>query len=87
MTEPSNTTQPGQRSERKARSSATITLELQPEGRISTIERPKTVRQLLDRLDLLEETALVIRNGTLLTPDLAIQPNDSIIVREVTSRG
>lgn len=66
---------------------ATITLELQPEGRICTMERPKTVRQLLDRLDLLEETALVIRDGTLLTPDLAIRPGDSIIVRQVTSRG
>lgn len=71
----------------KKRNCATITLELQPEGRVSTVERPKTVRQLLDRLGYLEETALVIRNGTLLTPDLAIQPNDSIIVRQVTSRG
>lgn len=71
----------------KPHSFPTITLEMQPGGCISTIERPKTVRQLLDRLGYLEETALVIRDGTLLTPDLAIQPNDSIIVREVTSRG
>ena len=71
----------------KQRSCPTITLEMQPDGHISTIERPKTVRQLLDRLGYLEETALVIRDGTLLTPDLAIQPNDSIIVRQVTSRG
>lgn len=65
----------------------TITLELQPEGSVSTIPRPKTVRQLLDRLGFLEETALVIRDGGLLTPDLGIQPGDCIIVRTVTSRG
>ena len=69
------------------RKAPTITLELQPEGRVSTIPRPKTVRQLLDRLGFLEETALVIREGCLLTPDLAIQPDDRIIVRAVTSRG
>ena len=69
------------------RTAPTITLELQPEGRVSTIPRPKTVRQLLDRLGFLEETALVIREGCLLTPDLAIHPDDRVIVRAVTSRG
>ncbi len=65
----------------------TITLTMQPTGGTRTVPRPKTVRQLLDRLGLLEETALVIRDGTLLTPDLAIQPGEHITVRSITSRG
>ncbi len=65
----------------------TITLTRQPTGGTEVIPRPKTVRQLLDRLGFLEETALVIRDGTLLTPDLAILPDDHITVRSITSRG
>lgn len=66
---------------------ATITLVLQPSGRTSIIPRPKTVHQLLDRLGYLEETALVIRNGRLLTPDLAILPDETITVRSIISHG
>ena len=66
---------------------ATITLTLEPEGRTESIPRPKTVKQLLDRLGRLEETALVIRDGGLLTPDRQIFANDSIIVRSVISTG
>ena len=65
----------------------TITLTMQPTGGTKIVPRPKTVRQLLDRLGLLEETALVIRDGSLLTPDLGIQPGDHITVRSITSRG
>ncbi len=65
----------------------TITLTLQPSGGTNLVPRPKTVRQLLDRLEQLEETALVIREGVLLTPDLAIQPGDHITVRSIISHG
>lgn len=71
----------------KATKDTTITLTMQPTGGTSVVPRPKTVRQLLDRLNHLEETALVIRDGTLLTPDLAIQPGDHIIVRSIISHG
>lgn len=49
--------------------------------------RPKTVLQLLRKLDIRRGAALVIRDGGLLTPDREILPNDSIIVRIVTSSG
>ncbi len=65
----------------------TITLTMQPTGGTKTVPRPKTVRQLLDRLGFLEETALVIRDGSLLTPDLSIQLDDHITVRSIVSRG
>ena len=49
--------------------------------------RPKTVRQLLERLSLRQDAALVIREGGLLTPDRRIEIGDSITVRIVTSSG
>ncbi|MCR4666259.1 MAG: hypothetical protein K5657_03085 [Desulfovibrio sp.] len=60
---------------------------LQPEEKYFSLPRVKTVWQLLKKLALPEESALVIRNGTLLTPDLHLQANDEIIVRKVSSRG
>lgn len=51
------------------------------------VARPKTARQLLARLDLDEEEALVGRDGNLLTPDRRIWPGDRIWVRPVGSRG
>ena len=66
---------------------ARITVLLQPEGRTLSLPRCKTVWQLLKALDLPEESALVARDGLLLTHDLAIMPNDTILVRKVASRG
>lgn len=65
----------------------TITLRLEPHGGTRTIPRPKTAGQLLQALGRLEETALVIRDGSLLTPDRAILPGDTITVRSVISLG
>lgn len=65
----------------------TITLILEPDGGTRTMERPKTVIQLLNRLKIRQGTALVIRNGELLTPDRRIEPGDAVTVREVVSRG
>lgn len=65
----------------------TITLVLQPTGGTRKIPRPKTVRQLLEKLDIRQATALVIRGEELLTHDRRIDAGDTIIVRSVVSRG
>lgn len=65
----------------------TVTILLQPEERRFRLRRPKTARQLLDALGLMEETALVARGGELLTPDRRIWPGDELLVRVVTSAG
>ena len=71
----------------KTYSLPSITLLLQPGGQERTLPRPKTVLQLLGRLGIRRGTALVIRDGVLLTPDRAILPGDHITVRVVTSSG
>ncbi len=67
-------------------SPATITVVLEPTGGPREIPRPKTVAQLLNRLAVRQGTALVIRDGELLTPDRRIEPGDTITVRSVVSR-
>ena len=65
----------------------TITVILQPQEKTISLTRPKTVLQLLDKLGIRRGTALVIRDGELLTQDRAIQKDDVITVRIVTSSG
>lgn len=65
----------------------TVTVILQPRERIISMTRPKTVLQLLGKLGIRRGTALVIRDGELLTQDRAIQKDDVITVRIVTSSG
>lgn len=64
-----------------------ITLINDPDETVRAMPRPKTARQLLEKLGYMEERALVIRNGKLLTPDRQIWPGDEIRVRPVGSRG
>ena len=66
---------------------ATITVVLEPTGGTREMPRPKTVAQLLNRLGVRAGTALVVRNGELLTHDRQIKPGDAITVRSVVSRG
>ncbi len=66
---------------------ATVTVLLQPEEKILELPNPKTARQLLAALQLREETALVAREGELLTPDRRLYAGDSLLVRKVTSSG
>ena len=66
---------------------ATITVVQEPTGGTITMRRPKTVTQLLNKLELRPGTTLVIRNGELLTPDRRIETGDTITVRTVISRG
>ncbi len=67
--------------------SPTVTVLVQPEGTRLVLPRPKTARQLLEALRLREETALVARDGELLTPDRQLLPGDDLLVRKVTSGG
>ena len=66
---------------------ARIVVLLQPEEKHLSLPRPKTSRQLLAALGLAEETALVARDGQLLTPDRHIWPGDEVLVRKVASSG
>ena len=66
---------------------ATITVVLEPTGGTREIPRPKTVTQLLNRLGVRQGTALVIREGELLTPDRRIATGETVTVRSVVSRG
>ena len=66
---------------------ARVTVLLQPEEKRLSLPRPKTSRQLLEALGLAEETALVARNGQLLTPDRRVWPGDELLVRKVASSG
>ena len=66
---------------------ARVTVLVQPEERHLSLPRPKTSRQLLAALGLAEETALVAREGQLLTPDRHIWPGDNLLVRKVASSG
>ena len=69
------------------RKPASITVRLLPEDKSIAMPRPKTVQGLLQRLEIRRGTALVIRNGGLLTPDREILPGDEITIRRVTSSG
>ena len=66
---------------------ARVTVLVQPEESLLFLPRPKTARQLLEALGLAEETALVAREGQLLTPDRRVWPGDNLLVRKVTSSG
>ena len=64
-----------------------ITVHLEPDNKELCLEKASTVRNLLAALDRKPGRALVIRDGQLLTPDLKLYPGDTIIVRDVGSRG
>ena len=66
---------------------ARVTVVVQPEDSLLSLPRPKTARQLLEALDIVEECALVARDGELLTPDRRIWPDDALLVRKVASSG
>lgn len=64
-----------------------INVLLEPENKTLVFERLNTVLQLLNRINRKPGRVLVIRNGQLLTPDVALTPGDRIIVRDVGSKG
>jgi len=64
-----------------------ITIHLEPKKSTLTFPRINTVLQLLGKLNLNTNDALIIRGDELLTPDRRIHPGDIITVRLVMSRG
>jgi sulfur carrier protein ThiS len=48
---------------------------------------PRTVAQLLTRLEVVPESVLVIRNDTLATPDEHLDDSDVVEIRPVMSGG
>ncbi|HTN43030.1 MAG TPA: MoaD/ThiS family protein [Nitrospiria bacterium] len=60
---------------------------LQHPKRETEIKGPKTVGQLLKRLDLLPEAVLVLRGDELVTEDEALREDDMIEIRPVISGG
>ncbi|MFZ5813242.1 MAG: hypothetical protein ACOY4F_14485 [Thermodesulfobacteriota bacterium] len=60
---------------------------MEPHKSTLTFQRINTVLQLLGKLDLRVNDALIIRGRELLTPDRRIHPGDTITVRLVMSRG
>lgn len=60
---------------------------MEPEGKFYSLPLVKTVRQLLSKLDLPLETALVARDKQLLTYDQHLYADECILVRKVGSRG
>ncbi|HLT95258.1 MAG TPA: MoaD/ThiS family protein [Acidimicrobiia bacterium] len=51
------------------------------------VEGAKRVQDLFDRLDLVPEGYLAIRDGELLTADMPVAPDDVIELRPVISGG
>ena len=74
---------------RDERRGGTVTVQLQP-GR-SEFELPraraKNVARLLEELGLRQVTAIVARDGILLTPDVPLYPGQTLLVRKVMSSG
>jgi sulfur carrier protein len=64
-----------------------ILVHLEPEGKSVTLPKANTVLQLLNKLGRRPGTALVIREGGLLTPDVQLLPGDVITLRGVGSVG
>lgn len=64
-----------------------ITVTLEPDKTPVTFERIKTVLQLLNKLNLRVNDALIIRDDELLTPDRHVRDGDRLVVRRVVSRG
>ncbi len=58
-----------------------------PSGEVSEIRGVRRVHALLDRLEILPGTVLVIRGEGLLTEDAVLSDEDSIEIRSVVSGG
>ncbi len=64
-----------------------ITVRIEPDNEVKTLEKINTTQQLLTRLNLLSTQALIIRGEELLTPDRRIGQGDELVVRKVVSLG
>lgn len=68
---------------------STLHVLLQPEERQWELPRAKAknVARLLETLGLRQGTAIVARDGILLTPDVPLYPGQTVMVRKVMSSG
>lgn len=66
---------------------AMVTVRMEPKGNTIEFPRINTALQLLTKLGLRVNDALVIRGGELLTPDRRVYSGDTLTVRQVMSRG
>ncbi len=66
-----------------------LKIHLQPEEKHIEIHRreARTVKRLLEFLKIKPQTAIVVRNDTLLTPDLQLFSGDELLVRKIQSTG
>jgi sulfur carrier protein len=64
-----------------------VKVRLRNPAREIEIEGSPTVNRLLDDLDLVRESHLVIRNGTLVPGDARLDAGDDIEIRPVISGG
>ena len=62
-------------------------VKLRNPDRIVEVDGPKNVLALLKELDIVPEAVLVIRDGTLMTRDEVVGPEDTVEVRPVLSGG
>ena len=62
-------------------------MKLRNPDRVVDVSGPKTVQDLLARLDIVPEAVLVIREATLLTRDERLSEEDELEVRPVLSGG
>lgn len=62
-------------------------VKLRNPDRIVQVKGPKTVVDMLDELDIVPESVLVIKDKTLLTRDERVDDSDEVEVRPVLSGG
>lgn len=62
-------------------------VKLRNPDRVVEVSGPKNVLQLLERLSIVPESVLVIRDATLLTRDESLREGDELEVRPVLSGG
>ncbi|WP_291321230.1 hypothetical protein [Desulfonatronospira sp.] len=60
---------------------------IEPDNKMVHIERSGNVINLLKKLELRPNQAIVIRENELLTPDRMLDEEDKIVVRKIASRG
>ena len=62
-------------------------VKLRNPDRVVEVSGPKNVQMLLQQLQIVPESVLVIRDATLLTRDEALEDSDEVEVRPVLSGG
>jgi len=58
-----------------------------PDGKVMEFDGPREVKAILRRLNILENTVLVVRDDELLTPDRLLEDGDTIELVPVISGG